>query len=281
VRGAAPGAARAVRGCLAAVLLLAAIGCAGQAPPAAEPSQPPPGQARGYRALFRGRLEGDEARARFRMAAALRPPDGIRLEFFPPVGGARLIVASDGVAAVALMPLERSYAREAATGGIMDRLLGLPLDGEGLIALLTGRPLCAADAADGQVQSGAPATFGRQPSWYEIECPPAELRYLARSRERGGDLTEATIREGLSGDIILRVEYDDYVARAGARWPRSIQMELARTGSKVSLMAIEGPQPGLLADAIFSPAVPAGFSPSPVVPALTAPGLFGSSARPE
>ncbi len=215
------------------------------------------------------------------MAAALLPPNRVRLEFFPPVGGARLIIASDGSTTTALMPVDRVYARQPTTPEIMERLLGLPFAGERLIALLTGQPMCAPDVADQQVRSGKPATFGRRPSWYEIECPPAEVRYLARSSERGGDLEKATIREGLTGDMILEVVYDDYVERAGARWPRRILMELARTGSRVTLSAIDGPHPGFLAGGIFAPEVPAGFELKPRLSTLPAPGLLGPLAEQE
>jgi hypothetical protein len=274
------GAARQAFLLLAALIALLVAGCAGQPPPSTDALETPD-SARGYRALFRGRVDGSEGKTRFRMAAALLPPNRIRLEFFPPVGGARLIVASDGSTTTALMPIDRVYARQPTTPEIMEHLLGLPFEGEGLIALLTGQAMCAPDVADQQVRSGKPATFGRRPSWYEIECPPADVRYLARSPERGGDLKEATIREGLTGDMILKVVYEDYVERAGARWPRRILMKLARTGSRVTLSAIDGPQPGFLAGDIFAPAVPAGFELNPRLSTLPAPGLLGPPAEQE
>lgn len=215
------------------------------------------------------------------MAAALLPPDRVRLEFFPPVGGPRLIIASDGSTTTALMPADRVYARQPTTREMMERLFGLPLEGEGLIALLTGQPMCSPDEADQQVRSGSAGTFGRRPSWYEIECPPAEVRYLARSQERGGDLEEATLREGLSGDMIVEIAYDDYVEQAGARWPRRIIMALARNSTTVLLTAIDGPQPGVLAGEIFAPTIPAGFAMQPRLSNLPAPGLLGPPAEQE
>jgi hypothetical protein len=260
------------------VVLLA--GCSGQAPPATE-AVSAPDSARGYRALFRGRVTGSEGKTRFRMAAALAPPNRVRLEFFPPVGGARLIIASDGSMTTALMPADRVYVRQPTTRESMEQLLGLPLEGEGLIALLTGQPMCAPDEAEQQVRSGRPGTFGRRPSWYEIECPPADLRYLARCRERGSDLKEATLREGLSGEMIVEIAYDDYVESAGARWPRQILMEIARSSTRVSLTATDGPQPGVLAREIFTPAIPAGFEMQPSLSTLPAPGLLGPPAEQE
>ena len=147
----------------------------------------------------------------------------------------------------ALMPADRVYVRQPTTPESMEQLLGLPVAGEGLIALLTGQPMCAHDETLQQVRSGRPGTFGLRPSWYEIECPPADVRYLARCEERGTDLQEATLREGLSGEMIVEIAYDDFVESAGARWPRRILMEIARGSTKVSLPATDGPAPGVLA----------------------------------
>jgi len=279
----------AVRGCPARgiallfvviVVIVILPGCAGQAPPTTDAIDAP-GSARGYRALFRGRVTGSEGKTRFRMAAALAPPGRVRLEFFPPIGGARLIIASDGAMTTAMMPADRIYVRQPTTAESMEQLLGLPLVGESLIALLTGQPMCSPDESEQQVRSGKPGTFGIRPSWYEIECPPAQFRYLARSEERGADLEEVTLREGLSGEMIAEIEYDDFVESAGARWPRQILMEIARGNTKVSLTATDGPAPGVLAGEIFAPAIPAGFEMQPRLSSLSAPGLLGPPAEQE
>lgn len=281
--------AAAARGCSAsgAVLLFSSslfiailTGCAGQTPPVTS-AVDTQGAARGYRALFRGRVTGSEGKTRFRMAAALAPPDSVRLEFFPPIGGARLIIASDGVTTTALMPADRIYVRQPTTAEGMEQLLGLPLVGGSLIALLTGQPMCSPEESEQFVRSGRPGTFGIRPSWYEIECPPAEFRYLARSEERGADLEEVTLKEGLSGEIIAEIEYDDFVDSAGARWPRQILMEITRGNTKVSLTATDGPAPGALAREIFAPSIPAGFEVQPRLSSLSAPGLLGPSAEQE
>jgi hypothetical protein len=179
------------------------------------------------------------------------------------------------------MPADRVYVRQPTTPESMEQLLGLPLAGEGLIALLTGQPMCAPDETEQQVRSGRPGTFGLRPSWYEIECPPADVRYLARSEERGADLQEATLREGLSGEMIVEIAYDDFVESAGARWPRQILMEIARGSTRVSLTATDGPAPGALAGEIFTPAIPAGFEMQPRLSSLPAPGLLGPPAEQE
>jgi hypothetical protein len=262
-------------------LIVVLSGCSGrQAPPATEAFSAP-GSTHGYRALFRGRVTGSEGKTRFRMAAAFAPPGRVRLEFFPPVGGARLIIASDGTTTTALLPADRVYLRQPTTPESMEQLLGLPLEGESLIALLTGQPMCAPDKTEQHVRSGRPGTFGLRPSWYEIECPPAAVRYLALSEERGADVQKATLREGLSGAMIAEIAYDDFVESAGARWPRQILMEIARGSTTVSLTATDGPVPGIMAGEIFAPAIPAGFAMQPRLSSLSSPGLLGPSAPQE
>ena len=262
-------------------VIVALSGCAGrQAGPATEAFSAP-GSTHGYRALFRGRVTGSEGKTRFLLAVAFAPPGRVRFEFFPPVGGARLIIASDGTTTTALLPADRVYVRQPTTPESMEQLLGLPLEGESMIALLTGQPMCAPDETEQHVRSGRPGTFGLRPSWYEIECPPAAVRYLALSEERGADLQKAILREGLSGETIAEIAYDDFVESAGARWPRQILMDIARGGTTVSLTASEGPVPGIMAGEIFAPAIPAGFALQPRLSSLSAPGLLGPSARQE
>ena len=264
---------------VAAVLALTILtGCAGTPRPSVDAADGSP-SVRGYRALFRGRADGPEGKRRFRMAAALLPPDRVRLEFFGPVGSARLIVASDGSTTTVLLPPERVYARQPTTPEIMNRLLGVPFEGSRLIALLTGQPMCSPEALEQQLRSSRPGTFGRRPSWHEIQCPPDEVRYRAVSRERGGDLQRATIREGISGDIILQVAYDDYKGGSGPRWPRKVSLMLARSASKVSLTLIDGPRSAPLAEAIFAPRVPDGFEFRSRLSFLPAPGLLGPTAE--
>lgn len=284
MRGAA-GVAAPARGAALLLLALVAIvlpaGCSGRHAAPATEAFSAPGSTHGYRTLFRGRASGSEGKTRFRMAAAFAPPGRVRLEFFPPVGGARLIIACDGTTTTALLPADRVYVRQPTTPENMDQLLGLPLEGESLIALLTGRPICPPEETEQHVRSGRPGTFGLRPSWYEIECPPAGVRYLARSEERGADLQQATLREGLSGAMIAEIAYDDFVESDGARWPRQILMEIARGGTTVSLTATDGPAPGIMAGEIFAPAIPEGFARQSRLTSRSAPGLLGSTGQPE
>ncbi len=212
------------------------------------------------------------------MAAALLPPDRLRLEFFGPVGGPRLVVAVDGENAIAIQPAERSYAAGTADPKTLDRLLGLPLTPAQTIALLTGQPMCEPEVSEQQVQTKAAATFGRTVAWYEVSCPPGEIRYQARCAERGGILKEATVREGISGAMILEVEYDDHEEGRGPRWPRRIRLHLARKDAAVDLVVIEGPAASDIPPSTFAPPVPDGFEKRPLLASLPAPGLLGSTA---
>jgi hypothetical protein len=263
--------------CLIAGSMLLTVGCAGGPRPIASSSEAP-GDARGYRALFRAESQSPSGKVRFKLAVALLPPARFRLEFFGPAGGPRLIIASDGTDLTALLPGDRTYDREDPGPAAMDRLVGLPLDGGQFVSLLTGRPMCQPEVTEHQVMTKAAATFGRTLSWYEATCPPGEVRYQARSEDRGGVLRQATVREGISGAIILEVEYGDHEEGLGPRWPRRIQLKLAREHATVLLAALEGPGADEVPDAIFAPPIPDGFEKRPLSLSLPAPGLLGSTA---
>src|SRR5439155_23132515 len=127
-----------------AFLALLVSACAGAHLPDAQPRSSP-ADARGYRALFRGEAEGPGGKGRFRVAVAILPPDRLRLEFFGPVGGPRVIVAASSDETVALLPSARAYERTRSSADAIERILGMPVDVPGLVALLTGRPMCAQD----------------------------------------------------------------------------------------------------------------------------------------
>ena len=215
------------------------------------------------------------------MAAALLPPDRLRLEFLGPMGAARLVVAVDGTRMLALMPAARVYESDNAGPEALDRLLGLPLEPSQVVALLTGRPMCDPDISEEQVQTRMAATFERTVAWFSVSCPPGEIRYEARSRERGGVLRDASVREGISGARLLDVEYDEYGEGEGPRWPRRIRLHLARRGTTVELVASEGPAPGDVSPSMFTPLVPDGFEKRALLATLAGPGLLGLPSGPE
>ena len=264
-------------GALVFLLGLAATACATQSP-SLEIVSPGAGGDRvpGYRALFRVETERPGSKERFKMAAAIAPPDRMRLEFYGPVGGARLVLAVDGGTAVVLQPNEQLYEWGRADAETLERLVGLPLDGRNLIALLMGMPMCGAETVEQEVQTRAAATFGRTLAWFEVTCPPGEIRYQARCEERGGILKEATVRDGISGTMILRIEYEEHREGLGPRWPGRLRLQLPRQEATISLAAVQGPAPGEVDETLFRPPVPPGFEKRSLRIGLLTPGFLGS-----
>ena len=260
-----------------ACLALLASACAGAHLPDTQPPSSPAG-ARGYRALFRGEAEGPGGKGRFRVAVAILPPDRIRLEFFGPVGGPRVIVAASSDQTVALLPSARAYERTQSSAEAIDRILGMPVDVPGLVALLTGRPMCAQESMRVEVMTRPAATFGRTLSWYQVSCPPADVRYQARCEDRGGTLLSATVSEGITGAIILEAEYGDYEKGLGPRWPRQVKLRLLKKDATVHLAAVEGPWASDVPESIFTPDVPEGFESRPLTLFPSGPGLPGGEA---
>lgn len=254
------GAAAVTRDRLIAVVTLVAAswGCAGVRSPEVGPPMPGP-SAHGYKALFRGESEGQGAKGRFRVAVSILPPDRMRLEFLAPGGAPWLVVAATAESTLALLPSERAYEKTASSPKALDRLLGVPLESAEWIALLTGRPMCAQEAVHVEVMTRPAATLGRTLSWYQVSCPPNEIRYQARCEERGGALLSATVSEGISGAMILEAEYGDYDKGLGPRWPRLVRLRLPGKGAVVQLSAVEGPWASDIPEALFTPEIPDGF----------------------
>jgi hypothetical protein len=155
------------------------------------------------------------------MAAAVRPPDRLRLEFFGPVGGVRLLLSTDGSEAHAVFPRQRLYDHAPATPRALARLTGLRFEPAGLVALLQGQLPCAASDA-------GPAPAG-----------PADGDRPLRCR-----LDEAVVE--------LRV--------GDTPWARSITISLEMLRKSIHLDLVEGPTEADLADDLFSPAVPKGYA---------------------
>lgn len=85
---------------------------------------------------------------RFRLAVAYRPPDRLRLEALGPAGGTRLVIATDGAEAVALLVSDRRFDRAPATAEGLARWTGLPLGAADLGAVLEGKPPCGTAVPD-------------------------------------------------------------------------------------------------------------------------------------
>ncbi len=224
-----------------ALAALALWSCGGAHPPSMNAASP--GGAIGYRALFRGAWQRPEGKSHFRLGVAIQPPEKVRLEFFGPVGGPGLIVALRPEETIALLPSERAYQSTASAADTVE----------------TGRPMCRPDVVKVDIVTRPAATFGRTLAWYQVSCPPGDFRYQARCEERGGDLISASLREAISGAIILEAEYGGYDKGSGPRWPHQMRLRLPGKGTTVELSAVEGPWPGETPEALFAPEVPEGF----------------------
>jgi hypothetical protein len=154
------------------------------------------------------------------VAAAVRLPDHLRLDFFGPIGGARLVLATDGSEAVALVPRQRLYDRAPASPRALARLTGLPFEAAGFVGLLRGQPPCA-------VTTQSP---------------------LASGQERG----DGVIRCRLD-DAIVTLRPGD------GSWAGSIGIALESVRKSIRLDLIEGPTESNLAEELFAPAIPEGF----------------------
>lgn len=95
------------------------------------------------RLLYDARVTaGDGGTTRFRLAVACRLPDRLRLEALGPAGGTRLVIATDGAEATALLVADRRWDRAPATPEGLERWTGLPLGASDLGAILQGKPPC-------------------------------------------------------------------------------------------------------------------------------------------
>jgi hypothetical protein len=204
----------------------------------------------------------------------------VRLEFLGPAGGPWLVVAATADSTVAILPAERAFERTGSSAKAFDRFLGVPLESSELVSLLTGRPMCAQEAVRVEVMTRPAATFGRTLSWFQVSCPPADIRYQARCEDRGGTLLSATVSEGISGAMILEADYGDYDKGLGPRWPRRLHLRLPGKETVVQLSAVEGPWASDVPEAIFTPEIPEGFESRTLSLFPAGPGLPGAPAGP-
>jgi outer membrane lipoprotein-sorting protein len=93
------------------------------------------------------RLRGD-------VDAGFEAPEKVRLEGRPPLGRPVFILVANGPKATLLLPRDNRVLRDAATADIVDALVGLPLGGSDLRALVSGCGFGAADASGGRSYSG-------------------------------------------------------------------------------------------------------------------------------
>jgi hypothetical protein len=177
------------------------------------------------------------------LAAAVAPPARLRLEALGPTGATRLVLATDGARAVALLVSERRFDSAAATPEALATWTGLPLGPAALVALLAGQAPCAAPSTD---DDGALAAD---------PCP--NLHFEAAEVARTGE-------PGCSGTLVTRPGAEvlaiiECAGGEGGSWPERIRVDLPGSGRSVELRRIDGPAAALLGDALFAPPIPAGF----------------------
>jgi hypothetical protein len=229
-----------ILGVLAAALLATAA-CAGAAakPPASSAASPE--SRAGTRVLYSARVETPEGRRQgFRLAAAVVPPDHLRLEVLGPAGGARLVLATEGRHATALLLSGRRYDVVPATPTALEAWTGLPLGPTALVALLRGHAPCAP----------TPGTTGDRTS--EDPCP--DLRFLPAAGAATSGCSGTLENDG--GAALASIEC---AGNGPDGWPEQIRVALPARGRSIELRRSDGPTPALLEEALFAPGIPPGF----------------------
>jgi hypothetical protein len=155
---------------------------------------------------------GKESR-RFRLGVLSAPTARFVLELSTPVGALVLRAAHDGERIRIMIPRERVYLDEDATAATVERLLGLPLDPEHLVAVLVGRlspPAFPARDGDEVPESGA-----------SIES-------------RGGD-GRPRVGRIVAGEEEIVVRYGPFVGAASGALPRSVDLSWTNAARPVEV----------------------------------------------
>jgi hypothetical protein len=194
------------------------------------------------RVLYDARLEDERGRRTgFRLAAAIVPPDRLRLESLGPAGGTRLLLVTDGARALAVIVPERRYDVAEASPASLERWTGLPLGPAALVRLLEeGRP-CAGEGDD-----ACRGLVFRPPAAGSAAVPPCGGLLL----DDPGARTRAAI---------------ECEAAEGSTWPRRLRITLPASGRSIELRRSQGPAASDLSVALFSPEAPPGFERVPLL----------------
>jgi len=226
----------------------------------------------GIRLLYDGRSREPTATHRFRLAIAFLPPEALRLEIYPPVGGARLIVTGDGPTLVALAPQERRFETLDPKGDGLARLVGVALDARAFVALLLGASPCGHEAGTAEPpETCGTATWHFQPVGFPAR--EDEAKSVARFT-------------GTNGETLLSVEYGKGKKGAGA-WPDEVRFTWPDRAVTVDLLLRQGLVDGEgLEPSAFHTDVPPGFVAGPVLedaagaPWLLPEGTTSGESRP-
>jgi hypothetical protein len=176
----------------------------------------------------------------------MAPPQRMRLEILPPVGGPRLVVTADGRRLLALDPPHRRAEIWDTEGEGVARLLGAAVGAAELRTLLEGKSPCPREHAslDGSCPFGA--------GIYRPD-PTADTAAI-----RGAVLLDA------NGTPQLFVKYPPPEPADGSWW-RTIEIQRPGGRSRIRLTPASGPTPARLDPALFSTDPPEGFEPGPVL----------------
>jgi len=185
------------------------------------------------------------------MALAMEWPDRFRLEFFGPIGGARLVMVSDGRSLRAALPAQRIFAEAEATPLSFQALLGIPMRSEDLVALLTGE-LYTRDQFgwEGGRESGSRVVDRPLPGGGGLRY---RIQLDAEGRIAGAEIEAA---DGEFQPMTLQVEYADYQASPWGPLPH--RLRLSRSGRSLELQ-LKKTAPGSPRPEAFDLTAPAGF----------------------
>ena len=184
-----------------------------------------------FRAALRGRVRSPGGRVRFAAGLGALPPD-FRIDLFHPAGGATLF--SLGVAGGrlrALWPEEGECLEAEATARLMGRLLGLQVEPDELLPLLTGHVY-----PDGKVtvtprvrpgSAGPAGDRGGDRIVVDATSTATGVSWTARlARNRGGLALDGR-RQAPDGETI-QVAYPHWVdtTAGGVGHPRTVRLRL-------------------------------------------------------
>ena len=192
--------------------------------------RPPPAP---FRAALRGRVRGPGGKGRFGAGLGAVPPD-FRIDLFHPISRTTLFSLGivEGVLR-AVWPASTECLEARATSRLMDDLLGLELDPEDLLPLLTGHVYPDA----GVEVTPRVATAGGSRVAVDAVATVGEVSWSASLAAGRGGLAVEGRRQGRDGEEI-RVEYPRWVAAGaggGAGLPRTVRLSVPSRGLQFRL----------------------------------------------